>query len=448
MVSKYIYIKLVVFLFLVVVLSFVSCFFFIKQNYVFLPIALPLLVVQVVYLLRFLNSSNKKVAYFLNSLKNEDFTLSFSEETNSKLINELHASMNGLNKMIQKKHIENQTQEKYYQEILKQVNIGVLTFNKNGHILFVNSKTEKLFNHSPLNHIKQLKKIDEDLYFLLKNLNGVEKNSYQFNNEREVVQLSIKSSQVTLNNELLTLLAIQNINDELEEKETDSWMKLIRVLTHEIMNSITPIVSISESVLDYFKTENFKSEQLDENRLKKITKGVEVVKNQGTDLMRFVTSYRQFLSIPKPDKIIINVSEMLESIKVLLSKELETTTTQNIHIEKTEANFEIFADEQQLQQVLLNLTKNALQSIEKQTNGKVVLTAATGVEGKKYISISDNGPGISSEVKTQIFTPFFTTKQSGSGVGLSLSKQIMRLHGGTITVHSKPFEKTVFYVWF
>ena len=213
------------------------------------------------------------------------------------------------------------------------------------------------------------------------------------------------------------------------------------------MNTITPITSISESILKYFKKGNELStpEEFGELQIKNSAKGLEVIKEQGNDLMSFVQSYRTLLSVPEPDRELIPASKILEKVRLLLQ---EYTNAHDIILEITiePDNLELYIDEKQLTQILLNLGKNAQQALEGQDDGKIVIIAGISPQGKKYITVTDNGPGISPEMLDEVFVPFFTTKSTGTGIGLSLSKQIMRLHGGSIRVTSN--ETTTFTLTF
>jgi nitrogen fixation/metabolism regulation signal transduction histidine kinase len=225
--------------------------------------------------------------------------------------------------MIQEIHIKKQIQEQYYQEIIRQADIGILTFNKKGHILFANPKIEELLTYTPLNHIKQLSQVDQGLYNLFSTLKPFDKELVRLTNEREKKQIALKSTAITLNDEELLLVVAQDIHRELDEKETDSWVRLIRVLAHEIMNTITPITSISESIIKYFKSRNelISIEQLNTGHIQNTVKGLEVIKEQGINLMEFVRSYRSFLNLPQPDKTLVPASKLLDKIQVLMTQE-------------------------------------------------------------------------------------------------------------------------------
>ncbi len=449
MASKNYYFQLIIRIAGITIMAFIFAFAWLN-NHIYLAVAsLIVLIFLAIYLIKYLNQTNLKMAYFFESLKNEDYTFRFPEETNPKSLKQLHKSLNEVNNLIRETQIKNRTQENYYQEILKQAKIGILTLNAKGHILFSNPTAKRLFNCSQLNHIRQLEKVDRNLFNLLSELKPFERKLFQLTNERETVQLLIKSTEVVLNEEVLKLVTIQDINNELEEKETDSWMKLIRVLTHEIMNTIAPISSISESILSYYKNENgiMPTSQITENHIKNTVKGLEVIKNQGNDLMSFVQSYRSVLNIPIPDKKIIEVNKLLEKVKTLATQEPDFDTI-SFEVKNTSENLEIFADEKQITQVLINLSKNAIQSLHKREGGTIELISGITANNEKYIMVKDNGPGISQALIAQIFVPFFTTKPNGSGIGLSLSKQIMQIHGGRLKAHSVPFVETSFSLVF
>jgi nitrogen fixation/metabolism regulation signal transduction histidine kinase len=449
MVSRNIYLQLVVRICLLCITALLVAFLFFTDNIILSVLILLLLIAQTVSLINYTNHTNRKIAYFFDAIKNEDFTLRFPEKLSLKSLEELNHSLNMLNTMIQDIHIKKQIQEQYYQEIIKQSDIGIMTINKKGHILFANKKIEELLSYRPLNHIKQLNQVDPNLYELFSKLMPFERKLVQLSNEREKKQLALKSTALALNKEELLLVVAQDIHQELDEKETDSWVRLIRVLTHEIMNTITPITSISESILKYYKSENepVSLQDFNKDHIKNTVRGLEVIKEQGGDLMLFVESYRSFLNLPPPDKALVPAQKIMNKVKVLLEQESKNGSITIETIINPE-EIELFIDEKQISQVLVNLGKNAAQSLGEQENGLIKITTGTNSKGVKYIEVWDNGPGISPELIDEIFVPFFTTKKSGTGIGLSLSRQIMHLHGGNLIVHSVQPEYTSFVLSF
>src|SRR6056297_336550 len=437
MVSRNIYIQLVfrvIFMTLTIVLA---TYFFFNKQYVAGGIGAIIMIFQTGGLIDYVNQTNRKIAYFFDAIKNEDFTLRFPEKLSVKSLEELNHSLNMLNSMIQDIHLKKQAQEQYYQEILRQADIGIFTINPKGHILYANPTVQELLNYRPLNHVKQLNQVDKELYRLFADLKPFGNTIFKLGNERGKKELSLKCTPIIIEGQQLLLVVVHDIHKELDEKETDSWVKLIRVLTHEIMNTITPITSISESILNYFKKDKDLEipTHFSEQQIKNTTKGLQVIKEQGSDLMSFVQSYRNFLSIPEPDRELVPAKSLFEKIIVLL-QEQKVNSSLSIKTQIEPIGLEFYIDQKQLTQVLLNLGKNAKQSLEGIDDGYIHFAAGINAFNKKFIQVTDNGAGIPENLIDEIFVPFFTTKNTGTGIGLSLSKQIMRLHGGSISVTS------------
>ena len=449
MASRNFYIQLILRVIFLTVSAIAMAFSLSYKWYFAMGIFAVILVAQVFSLITFINRTNRKIAYFFDAIKNEDFTLRFPEGVTIDSFQELNKSLNRVNGLIQEVHMQLQIREQYYQEILKQASIGIMTYNDKGHILFANPTLEKLLDYAPLNHIKQLKQVDENLYHIFKNFNPFERKLFQLSNEREQIQLALKSTPLMLNGQSLQLVVVQDIHKELDEKETESWVRLIRVLTHEIMNTITPIASISDSIIKYYRKGDkiTPMEELEEVQIKNTLKGLEVIKEQGGDLMDFVQSYRSLLHVAEPNKSLVKGRDLLEKIDVLMSARLVDGKSEFSTICHPE-DVEFYIDEKQISQVLINLGKNALQAVESSNGGKVQLIAGIDENGSKFIDVRDNGPGIPPELMDEIFVPFFTTKSEGTGIGLSLSKRVMQLHGGSIQVRSFPGSETVFRLTF
>ena len=448
MASKHFYFQLIFRVLLISITSLGMGFAFIKEWYMLLGALFLFIILQTYFLISYINSTNRKIAYFFDAIRNEDFTLRFPEKVSIKSFKELNQSLNRVNNLIQDVHLQHQIRERYYQVILNQASIGIMTYNAKGHILFANPMMEKLLNYNPLNHIKQLKQVDEKLYLILSSMQPFDRKLASLTNEREQIQLVIKSTEIRLGDQPLLLVVIQDIHKELDEKETVSWIKLIRVLTHEIMNTMAPMTSISESILKFFYAGDrlVDVDNLDQDKIENTVRGLEVINQQGTDLMEFVQSYRGFLSVPKPDKSIVKARKLFEKVQLLMHRDI------NSHIELnwsySEDNIEFYIDEKQLTQVLINIVKNAIQALENQVVGQIDIIARIDQQGTKQIEVKDNGPGIPADILEDIFVPFFTTKEKGTGIGLSLSKQIMHLHGGDIRVYSTADNGTSFVLSF
>lgn len=445
MISKNIYINIIIRVLLVVVASvFIGWLLHRENAQVPIFIATVVLLISVASLIRYLNMTNRKLSHFFDSVKNEDSMLSFSMGPKNRTTVELEQSLMRLNRDIQQLKIESRQQEQYYMAILEHAATGIVVVNSKGFIMHANSAARKLFNVDVLTHVKQLQRINAKLYQAVKDIAPFEKKMVSMPTERGIIELSLKALLFKTQSDNLHIISIQDIKNELDEKELDSWLKLIRVLMHEIMNSIAPITSLSESLEKIFTIDDRQilPSEVNEKIIATTVRGLDVIKEQGTGLMSFVESYRKLTRLPKPERKFIKIADFLQRLKVIFNS-FENSEFAKIHISARPADLEIFADENQLSQLLINLVKNALQAGKNSQNIKIIIIAHINSENRPEIFVIDNGPGIQEEIMDQIFVPFFTTKDDGSGIGLSISRQIMRLHNGTLTVTSKP-GRTIF----
>ncbi|MDP2339137.1 MAG: ATP-binding protein [Bacteroidota bacterium] len=406
-------------------------------------------VLVVVKLINYLNATNRKLSYFLEAVRNNDSTLKFPTNITGKPIRELYQGLNKVNEQVQQLKIENQQREQYFQTLLEHVATGIVTFNSKGFILHANTASKRMLGVEVLTHINQLERINRNLFQAVQNIKPFEQKLVTMPTERGTIDLSLKSTSIKIRNDGLMLLSIQDIRNELDEKELDSWMKLIRVLMHEIMNSIAPITSLSESLSKFFTIDGRPAlpEEVDEKTIQTTIRGLNVIKEQGNGLILFVESYRKLTRLPKPDKKAFKFEDLANRIKVLYlslgnSDKVKLTVTVN------PPEMELFADENLISQVLLNLLKNAVEAISNHPEGRIHVIAGYSSNNRPEICVADNGPGIPNDIMEQIFVPFFTTRENGSGIGLSLSRQIMRLHGGSLQVRSVPNKETVFCLGF
>ena len=445
MVSKNFHIRIV---FRAIFLAFTALLagwlFFDVKIYVLAIFMLMIFVIQVFELIQFLNRTNQKIAFFFDAVRNDDSTLNFPENTGNKSLSELNASLNKVNELIKNIKFELREQEQYFKTILEHVSIGIITFNERGNIFLSNTAARELLNHEHLTHINQLMQVDKKLFNAVKELKPGDRRLVSFNNKQEVVQLSLKSTLFKTAQDNFQLVAIQDIKSELETRELESWIKLIRVLTHEIMNTVAPITSLSQTILGYFKNLDGKvpSAKVIENTIK----GLEVINERGAGLISFVETYRKLTRLPQPEKKPISLLSLFDGIITLINYEPKNKQVK-LEREVVPPDLEIMADKKQVTQVLINLLKNALEALSSSEDGKILLKGGINENGRAQISVTDNGPGIPETIMDKIFVPFFTTKESGSGVGLSLSRQIMQLHGGSLKVDSKP-QNTTFTIIF
>ncbi|MFC2090604.1 PAS domain-containing sensor histidine kinase [Bacteroidota bacterium] len=417
---------------------------------IFGPMASILAIIPIIVLIAasielsfFLNRVNRRLFYFFEAIKNEDSTLSFPLTSNNKMMKDLNLSLVKVNKQIQQIYFENQKQELYFQALIEHAASGMFTFNKEGFILHSNKLAKQLFGVEVLTHLSQLEAIDSNLYQTVKEMKSSEQRLTAVNFENGIVQLLIKANSFISDKEELMLLSVHDIKTQLDEKELDSWHKLIRVMMHEIMNSITPITSLSESVAGYFYTgKKLKTpEQIDSKTIETTLRGLEVIREQGKNLESFVESYHKLSRLPKPEKKVFAVQNLIDNIRILSES---FPNAENIYLEcKVEPEDQkLLADEKQISQVLINLVKNAFQACTNIKGARVKIRVSLGKNGRQEIKVIDNGSGIPDELLDKVFIPFFTTKETGSGIGLSVSRQIMQDHGGSLKIVSLPGKET------
>lgn len=428
------YLRLVLRILLLILFS--GAFFLLLQQSSWYAILAALGIVWMVYvIIRFFNRTPEKISYFFNAIENEDSTLLFPENIKHTPTKEMNKSLNRVNHLIQEVKLRNREQEQYYSTLLEQAATGIIVINENGSILQANTSAKKLLNYESLTHIEQLKRVDINLYNAVALLK--QESTHQFvkvAHANNIKQLSLQATTFVSSEKKLRIISIHDISNELDAKEIESWQKLIRVLTHEIMNSITPITSLSETLLKYYIPEG---KAVDKKTIANTVKGLEVINERGVGLIGFVESYRKLTKLSKPTFKTIPFKSFMEHLLLLLEHEPDFRRIV-FKLEVDPQDISIEADETQLSQVIINLIKNAMQAVENISGPKITISAYENKSKKCEIKIINNGPEIPSEIMEQIFIPFFTTKENGSGIGLSLSRQIMKNHGGSIGVTSSP----------
>ncbi len=407
------------------------------------------LIMLVINLIHYQNKINEQINYFFEAVKNEDFSLIYPAFKGDKILEKLNRNLNNVNKQIQQIKINNQQQEQYFRALLDHVGTGILTFDERGFVIHANSYVKRLLGMEQLTHLKQIEKVDIRLANMLKQIQQHEQKLVTFNGKNGQANMLIKATAFKSKDQQLMLLSIQDINQELDEKELDSWLRLIRVLTHEIMNSIAPVTSLSESLSNYYMKDGrmISKEDINEKIIQNTIRGLDIIKEQGKGLIHFVELYRKFTRLPKPEKKEVEVNQLLEKTIILNQNALNHGHVKH-SIRLKGHGVKIMADENLVSQVLNNLLKNAVEALADRTNGEIELAAGVNERGQAEILVKDNGPGIPPDLINEVFVPFFTTRPNGNGIGLSLSRQIMRLHGGSLKVRSVPNKETIFTMVF
>ena len=392
---------------------------------------------------------NRKIKYFFESVRNEDFTIHLPENPGDPVIRELFRQMEEVNRMVQQVHVNARQMEHYFQGMMEHAATGMFSFNPDGFVVHANAAFRRMTGREVFTHIRQLEQVDPALYNAVREIRPSEHRLVTVMTERGNAQLSVRAVSFRNQEHEIMLLAVQDIHQVLDEKELDSWLRLIRVLTHEIMNSVAPVISLADSLAGYFRKGDslVDPSQLDVKTIQNTIRGLEIIREQGRGLANFVESYRKLTRLPAPEIRNINLNELAGDC-LMLARAMEHASHIRFTLVCPDDATEWQADENLLKQVLVNLLQNAIQALESQDDAAVELLVKQDRGQKPEMEVKDNGPGISPEIITQIFVPFFTTRENGSGIGLSLSRQIMRMHGGSLSVHSVPGKETIFRVRF
>ncbi|HJZ41005.1 MAG TPA: ATP-binding protein [Bacteroidales bacterium] len=423
-----------------------------KYNYFIAPVIVAVVIVmQVASLIRFLDKTNRELTSFLESIRFSEFTRSFQIEGMGGTFNELNRAFNEVMHDFQKVRAEKEENFHYLQTIVQNIDVSVIAYSPDGNVELINKTAKKLFQLASIKNIKSLETLSPELVHTLLGIKPGENKLVKLQYDDDILQLAIYASTIKIKDKLIFLVTIKDIQNVLEEQETEAWQKLIRVLTHEIMNSITPIASLS-STLDLMlkgmvAEGNGEELNIDKESVSEIQEALQTINKRSTGLLHFVNTYRNLTRIPKPNFKQCQAKELFSNIGNLMEEEISRCGVEFVARVEPE-NLEFTADDQLIEQVLINLLKNSMHALNGRPNGKIQLLAFTNKRGRVTLQVTDNGPGILQDVLDKIFIPFFTTKPSGSGIGLSLSKQILRLHNATITAHSEPDVETVFTMTF
>ena len=377
-------------------------------NKVIIIVLLLVAVVGYIRLYRHYRRNIKKVSFLFDAIDNGDFSFYFPTEKGNKEDKILHQSLNRIKLFLQHTREEQMEREKYYEQILNAVDTGIMVVDSHDNIMQHNQAALRLLDTDVLTHINQVK--------------GKLKDEH----------LAKHETQAMLKDKHVRIIALSDVSHELSNQEVDSWIKLIRVLTHEIMNTITPVTSLSETLLKELGSEELYAAKSSSAEQAKLKQGLETIHKTGTELLAFVNNYRRFTHVPQPQPALFYVEPFLERMAMLCNHEVE--------IETAPKDLLAYADESLISHVVTNLLKNAVEAFnglqsEPTTKASIRLHAYTNEQEAIIIDVSNNAGLIPDDVASHIFIPFFTTKPEGSGIGLSLSRQIMRVSGGSLSLH-------------
>lgn len=425
------------------------CFFIFQQNEVVVAlILLAASIYQVKLLIDTVNHADMNIFAHLDAIQFDEITYTFKTDSRSRGAQRLNREMNEALTKLRNSRRERDSEFLFFRNIVMHIGIGLIAFRENGQIEIFNSTARKLLKTSKTDKLEDLNEVSESLVHVFRRLKTGGRELIRLKLQDDLIQLSVYAIELTLRGENVKLISLQNIQNELEEKEMEAWQNLVRVLTHEIMNSVTPISSLAGIIEDELKQHlDAEKNPLNQEELQDIHLSLQTISKRSEGLIHFVKEFRSLTNIPKPKPVTVNVQVLLDEISMLYKMELAERNIQ-LEISVYPSDLTIIADKGMIEQVLINLLKNAIQSFDDQPDKTITFRAFVSDKSRPVIAVKDNGMGIEPEALEKIFIPFFTTKKSGSGIGLSLSRQIMRQHQGTLGVKSTVGSGTEFFLRF
>lgn len=425
----------------------ITSLLFVKGWYVYLLLAIPVSIYQVVEFYKFQRKAHIELEQFVESVHYRDFSRYFDVKHAPSEVQTLRQGFNEINTTFKIISKEKETQYQYLQKILELVDTGILSYEeKTGEIVWMNESLKKMLQLPYLKTIYSLSKRDEVMANEIIALKPGENKIATAHLERNSFKVLLSATAFQTDGKIYKLIAFQNVNEALDETEAKAWQKLLSVLTHEIMNSVAPISSLADTLKNRLQqsvtTLNNDSGSVDDLEI-----GIDTIKKRSEGLLKFAETYRNLNKITTLNLKKVYVRDIFENLLRLMQPTLEQ---KNIEIETIlkDTDLMLEADTNLLEQVLINLVVNAVEAVKDKQDPKIILTAYVANNRKTVIKVTDNGNGMPEELIDKIFIPFFSTKKSGSGIGLSLCKQIMMLHKGSIQVHSVEGEGTAFLLQF
>ena len=391
---------------------------------------IPIIIFCLFRLFRIYNELVERLMFVFNAVQNDDYSFRFTENPNITRHALVNQSLNRIKEVMDNAKMQIREREKYFELIMECAAIGIVTVMENGTVAQTNSKALRIVGMERLNHIDQLRILSEELCEAMHRVEPGAQLTARFATEIGEQNLVLSCSAMEFGGKQLRVISIGNIHEELDRKEVESWEKLTRILTHEIMNSLAPVTSISHTLL---------SSSGDAETMRQ---GLETIHTTSDRLLRFVDSFRAVTRIPAPQKAPFYLSELVaESLSLIPHEGIEV----EVSIEPEDTM--LYADRALMSQVMVNLLKNATEALMAQDcERKITIRSTIDAEERIQIEITNNGSAIPAEVAENIFTPFFTTKTDGSGIGLAVSRQIIRLHGGSLRLKHNEEGRVTFAV--
>lgn len=448
MVSRRYNLNLVLGIFVITATALCLGFINFKPEKLFILIALSILLFsEIIFFISYLNKINRKIASFFNSLQNEDTAFTIPLKSKNKVINDINESLNRILAVFRNMKMGNEFREQLYLAMIEHSSTGFISIDEHGDFEIMNETSRKILGVAHTSSLHRLKTDNQELHKTISELLPGEIKSCKVNSGETNTIIQISLSVLKFKGKSLKLISFQDIKKEIELRELESWQKLIRIMNHEIMNSIAPITSVSKSLIKiYMKNElPINSANIDDRIICDTINGLEVIDNMSSGLSHFVDNYRQLSQIPKPIIEEISIEKWINYLKII-SNEIAAGETTDIFFYQDPDCKQLMADERLLNQVIVNLIKNAAEAPYDELKKVIKLEFKTTDKKTIRIRVANNGLPIEPEIIDKIFVPFFTTKEKGAGIGLFISRQIISLHGGTLSVTSGKTDGTSFII--
>lgn len=389
-----------------------------------------LLLVRLIY---FVNRSNRMLSAFLIHMQENDPSLSYTRRYTDKNFRGLNESLEKLIHEFKENRIDLEVQAQYLEALLANISTGIISFDNSGKIRTMNQAARNILATGPIKHLKEVEKNNPELGKRMRNAGPKSEFIEHINSGGRAKQLSVASSQIKLGSETIHIISLNDISMQMEEQEIRSWKKLIRVINHEIMNSMTPIITLSMAIRRKMKKGT-------PDAVEDAVQSAGIIEERSSGLVNFIERYKKLTGLPPLKKKTLKVADLFSKVEQLFREEMKDASV--VLSYQQDCTVELEADEQMMEQVLINLVKNAAEAVRDNKKPEIDLSCDTDPNGSICLSVKDNGEGIQPDKLEQVFVPFFTTRKEGSGIGLSLCRQIIRLHDGQIKIESEPGEGT------
>ena len=428
----------------IVIISLVFGIVFIRVEYLFSQIILGIILAGLTLeMIRFARRSNRELSKFILAIKYGDLSVNFSDDRLGRDFKELAGAFREVIQAYHREKIEKESQYQLLQSIIDHISFGIIAFNEEHDILLINQSAIELLNIERTKDWNYLIKHRPDFANQLEHMVRDGRKLIELGHGADMQQLSVYNHEIVLLEKQCRVITFYDIQAEIEQKEIEAWYKLIRILTHEIMNSTTPLISLTETVLMLLEDQKGHQKDLDEinvQNIRDVRFSVKTIKNRSEGILKFVEAYRKLTDIPHPEFATMLLSELFYSPVSLMAAEIEKKGIQ-VMTEIIPSDISLFCDRSLMEQVLINLITNSIYALERQKN-PVIRIRAFENRNRITILVEDNGKGIDPDILQKIFIPFFSTREGGSGIGLSFSKFVILQHGGRIKMESRKNEFT------